>query len=43
MNSEIWLAPVINDLPQGIDILRAEATCEGLPFSGAARDRVDVV
>jgi GNAT superfamily N-acetyltransferase len=32
MNSEIWLAPVINDLPQGIDILRAEATCEGYRF-----------
>jgi GNAT superfamily N-acetyltransferase len=32
MNSEICLAPVINDLPQGIDILRAEATCEGYRF-----------
>jgi len=32
MNSEVRLAPVLDDLPLGIDLLQAEAACEGHRF-----------
>ena len=32
MNSEIHLAPVLDDLFLGIDVLRTEAACEGYQF-----------
>ncbi|WP_084536837.1 GNAT family N-acetyltransferase [Azospirillum halopraeferens] len=32
MNSAIHLAPVLDDLPLGIDVLRTEAACEGYQF-----------
>jgi GNAT superfamily N-acetyltransferase len=32
MNSQIHLTPIFDDLPPGVDLLRAEAACEGCRF-----------